>query len=63
MLMEEILAIYDASAHRYGAGRIVEALRQRGIKTSDKTVRELMRELGIGLFFLLASTPPGRGAA
>ncbi len=63
MLMEEILAIYDASAHRYGAGRIVEALRQRSIKTSDKTVRELMRELGIGLFFLLASTPPGRGAA
>lgn len=49
MLMEEILAIYDASAHRYGAGRIVEALQQRGIKTSDKTVRELMRELGIGL--------------
>ena len=48
MLAEEILAIYDASAHRYGAGRITEVLRQRGIKTSDKTVSAIMRELGIG---------------
>lgn len=48
MLKEEIMAVYDASAHRYGSGRIAEALRRRGIKTSRKTVSKLMRELGIG---------------
>lgn len=48
MLKEEILTVYDASAHRYGSGRITEALRQRDIKTSRKTVGRLMRKLGIG---------------
>ena len=48
MLKEEILAVYDASAHRYGSGRIAEALRRRGIKTNRKTVSKLMCELGIG---------------
>lgn len=46
-LKVQIQKIYDDSEQIYGAGKITAILRNQGIKTSEKYVSELMKELGI----------------
>ena len=46
-LKVQIQKIYDDSEQIYGAGKITVILRNQGMKTSEKYVSELMKELGI----------------
>lgn len=46
-LKVEIQKIYDDSEQIYGAGKITAILRNQGMKTSEKYVSELMKELEI----------------
>lgn len=43
-LIREIAAAYEESRHIYGAPRIHEALKRKGIRTSRKRIARLMRE-------------------
>ncbi len=46
-LREKIQKIYDDSNQIFGAGKIMAVLREQGIKAGEKTVRLLMRDMGI----------------
>lgn len=46
-LMEKIMEIYNDSHQNYGAPKITKVLQGEGEKTSEKTVGNYMRELGI----------------
>lgn len=46
-LREKIQKIYDDSNQIFGAGKIMAVLKQQGVKASEKTVRLLMRDMGI----------------
>jgi transposase InsO family protein len=47
LLKPEIKSIFEKSRGTYGSPRILQALRQEGIRTSGKRVARLMRELGL----------------
>lgn len=46
-LREKIQKIYDDSNQIFGAGKIMAVLKEQGIKAGEKTVRLLMRDMGI----------------
>ena len=46
-LREKIQKIYDDSNQIFGAGKIMAVLKEQGVKASEKTVRLLMRDMGI----------------
>lgn len=46
-LKTQIQSIYDDSEQIYGAGKIAAILQKQGVKTSQKYVSQLMKELGI----------------
>ncbi len=46
-LREMIQKIYDESNQIFGAGKIMAVLKEQGIKVGEKTVRLLMRDMGI----------------
>lgn len=46
-LREMIQRIYDDSNQIFGAGKIMAVLKEQGIKAGEKTVRLLMRDMGI----------------
>ena len=46
-LREKIQKIYDDSNQIFGAGTIMAVLKEQGIKAGEKTVRLLMRVMGI----------------
>ena len=46
-LRQIIQEIYDESNQIFGAEKIAAVLKERGYKTSDKMVRELMRDMGL----------------
>lgn len=46
-LREKIQKIYDDSHQIFGAGKIMAVLKEQGIKAGEKTIRLLMRDMGI----------------
>ncbi len=46
-LREKIQKIYDDSHQIFGAGKIMAVLKEQGVKAGEKTVRLLMRDMGI----------------
>ncbi len=46
-LKELIQKVYDENNQIFGAGKIAVVLKEQGIKTSEKTISLLMREMGI----------------
>lgn len=46
-LKEIIQKVYDENNQIFGAGKIAVILKEKGIKTSEKTISLLMREMGI----------------
>ena len=46
-LREKIQKIYDDSNQIFGAGKIMAVLKDQGINASEKTIRILMRDMGI----------------
>lgn len=46
-LREKIQKIYDDSNQVFGAGKIMAVLKEQGIKAGEKTIRLLMRDMGI----------------
>ena len=46
-MREKIQKIYDDSNQIFGAGKIMAVLKEQGIKAGEKTVRFLMRDMGI----------------
>ncbi len=46
-LREKIQKIYDDSNQIFGAGKIMAVLKEQGVKASEKTIRFLMRDMGI----------------
>lgn len=46
-LREKIQKIYDDSNQIFGAGKIMAVLKEQGVKASEKTIRLLMRDMGI----------------
>lgn len=46
-LKTQIQSIYDDSGQIYGSGKITAILQNQGVKTSQKYVSQLMKELGI----------------
>lgn len=46
-LREKIQKIYDDSNQIFGAGKIMAVLKEQGIKAGEKTIRLLMRDMGI----------------
>lgn len=46
-LREKIQKIYDDSNQIFGAGKIMAVLKEQGFKAGEKTVRLLMRDMGI----------------
>lgn len=46
-LRELIQKIYDDSKQIFGAGKIMVVLREQGLKVGEKTIRLLMRDMGI----------------
>lgn len=46
-LREKIQKIYDDSNQIFGAGKIMAVLKEQGVKAGEKTIRLLMRDMGI----------------
>ncbi len=49
-LREKIQKIYDDSNQIFGAGKIMAVLKEQGVKAGEKTIRLLMRDMGIKVF-------------
>ena len=52
VIEDKIIDIYDESHQNYGAPKITQKLREMGEKTSEKTVGNYMRELGLKAHYI-----------